>query len=171
MCRPGGSIYSSGDITARYAPPASKYNATYFILGGTTGESRKIQNFVAEPPPANITLINPAFREQPYPGTSDATNTQSRMGMFDYYGLTHRLDGTEVSEGEDTNLYGYTVVTIQGDTKISEGKIFSDPNNISLDGKVYYIRNGGLVWIVILHSERFCVSSGAGLIIVDKDLQ
>lgn len=167
-----GSIYSSGDITARYAPPTDKYNATYFILGGTTGESRKIQNFVAEPPPANITLINPAFREQPYPGTSDATNTQSRMGMFDYYGLTHRLDGTEVSEGEDTNLYGYTVVTIQGDTKISEGKIFSDPNNISLNGKVYYIRNGGLIVdSVLTFLNGSGASSGAGLIIVDNDLQ
>lgn len=188
-----GSIYSQGNIKAEFQPPENKYNASYLILGGGAGTT--IVSFISgycsagqtEPPPINCSSgqnapvpINSSFGKLIYPGASNSSSP--RAGSFDYYGLTHKLNGSPVGDGEK-NSYGHIVkITTDsdghGDINLVGGLdfVFQETTAIdqskSLDGKVYWVKGDLTI------NEKFTFNntnpdgpSGAGLFIVDGDLK
>ncbi|MFZ5391218.1 MAG: chitobiase/beta-hexosaminidase C-terminal domain-containing protein [Patescibacteria group bacterium] len=159
----GGNIYSGGDIKSEYAPPGGSFNATYLILsGGSEAQPRVIQNFIS----SSSDYLQPNFGNLPYPGT--AQSSQAKVGEFDYYKLTHTLAGQAVVDGQ-TNAYGYTVKVF--DTAINP-RLSSAAlgTNVDLAGQVYYFKGSLTIDAPIVFKNAQNQNSGAGLIIVDGNL-
>ncbi len=161
-----GSIYSGGNIRATYSPPEGSFNATYLILGGgTSAQPRVIENFIAEPGPPGLTTVNPTFGQILYPQASESQ--QPQVGAFDYYGLTHRLSGSEVQDGQ-TNSYGHTVQVTTGNATLN-GVLGG--NSAELGGQVYYVKGNLTVDQPAQFLNAAAASgSGAGLFVVDGNL-
>ncbi|MBU1039465.1 hypothetical protein KKC17_04570, partial [Patescibacteria group bacterium] len=159
----GGNIYSGGDIKSEYAPPSGSFNATYLILsGGSEVQPRVIQNFIS----TTSDYLQPNFGSLSYPNTS--SSSQAKVGEFDYYKLTHTSTGASVVDGQ-ANWYGYTVRVFDTTTnpRLSSVTLGS---NVDLAGKIYYFKGSLTVDAPIIFKNAQEQLSGAGLIIVDGNL-
>lgn len=168
-----GSIYSQNNIRSTFAP-RDNFNATYMIMaGGTSSQTKVIENFIAGPP-VNPDYVRPDSGVINFPNIS-STGTPG-VNTFDYYGLTHTVNGLgEVVpvNDNDNNLYGYQVrkyspvdPATANDFSLTLNTVDTNP----LSSRVYYF-TGDLVidqdWII---KNGILSQSGVGLIIVDGDL-
>jgi len=148
----GGSIYSKGNIIAKYRPPFSQYNASYLIES-----SGRITNFVSD------STISGAYQgELPYRTTidflnfnSDSGKYQNILGSIDYTGLYTTPDQLS------PNKYGSMVVDDATDFFI---------DNTPLGGKVLYSQDFSSVDspLTIYHGTGNEIASG--VVLVEGDL-
>lgn len=146
----GGSIYSKGNIIAKYRPPFSKYNASYLIES-----SGRITNFVS-----GSTVSGDYQGELPYRTTIDFLNLrdngkyQNILGSVDYIGLQTTADSSS------PNKYGSLVVNDPADFFI---------DNEPLGGKVLYLQELSIDSPLTIYS-----SSGntlaSGVVLLEGDL-
>ena len=156
-----GDVYSAGGITNPTNPAAvtSQSNATFLLLGDTTGDEAEFVHFTTTL--QNGTLGNYGALNLPSMGTG----YRSELGRLELEKLTTQVIGSE-------NVYGDTVTTLSNDlTELT--------NNTFLNGGVYVVGDGSSTYTLsheVLFKNEVSLRTtgehfdGSGIIVVKGNL-